>query len=244
VRVAENCKDVKFFYFELSNNGDTLFTEMQDKFAPGYVFSETAESRLRNGKLEYLVRYGKNGKKWVTDKIEIEVSAKEAEIHFYYVFGTDEDGKTKILERTVYRIIRSDGKGKIAFKKSDDGKDSSIHFTNLADTTVYAIGHDSYAYGEIFRRNESNLFSIEWRGVNSDNPCRNQKALKPIIRDTTVRIFFPNLKCDELSVKTAGKYQVRIYTSLEAIPFCTKQNSGAEVCILDAREYILEFEKQ
>ncbi|MFI5203189.1 MAG: hypothetical protein ACHQF2_01745 [Flavobacteriales bacterium] len=245
VRVPDAVKDVKQFYFELSNNGDTLFTELNDKFGPGYVFSETAESRIRKGKLEFLVRYSKNGKKWITDKIEVDVTAKEAEVHFYYLFGSDpESGKTKIEERTVYRIMKGDDKAKLGWKKSEDGKDSSIHFTNLADTSVYAIGHTDYAYGEMFRRNESNLFSVEWRGVNADNPCHNQKALKEVPKGAVVRMGFPNLQCNELKVTTEGKYQARIYVSAVQKPTCAAQGTGVQVCILDAKEYILLFDRK
>lgn len=245
VRVPDAVKDVKQFYLELSNNGDTLFTELNDKFGPGYVLSQTAESRIRKGKLEFLIRYSKNGKKWTTEKISVDVTAKEAEVHFYYLFGSDpESGKTLIEERTVYRIMRGADKGKMAWKKSESGKDSSIHFTNLADTSVYAIGHTDYPYGEMFRRNESNLFSVEWRGVNTDNPCHNQKALDEVAKGATVKMSFPNLQCNELKVNTAGKYQARIYVSNSQKPSCTTQGDGINVCILDAIEYILQFDRQ
>jgi hypothetical protein len=244
VRVPDAVKDVKQFFFELSNNGDTLFTDGNAKFGPGYVFSVTAESRIRKGKMEFLVRYSKNGKKWITEKAEVNVTAKEAEVHFYYLFGSNEDGKTIIEERIIYRIMRSDAKGKLGWKKTDDGKDSTIHFTNLADTSVYAIGHPDYPYGEMFRRNESNLFSVEWKGVNADNPCHNQKALKEIPKGAEVKMGFPNLQCNELKVSTAGKYQARIYITSVAKPACSEQSPGVNVCILDAIEYIMQFDRK
>jgi hypothetical protein len=243
IRVPNYINDVKQVYFELSNNGDTLFTELNDKFGPGYVFSETAESRIRKGKMEFTLRFSKNGKKWVTEKIEVEVTAKEAEVHFYYLFG-NQTGKTGIEDRTVYRIMRGDDKGKLLWKKSLDGKDSAIHFVNLADTSVYAIGHPDAPYGELFRRNESNLFTVEWKGVNADNPCHNQKILKAVNKGDTLKMTFPNLQCTELKVTTAGKYQARIYVSAVAKPTCSSHAEGINVCILDAREYILQFDRK
>lgn len=250
VRIPQEVEKVKFIKFYVGNNEDTLFADIADNVRNNYSFSFTNEVKVKKGKLSFHIFFSKNGKQWQEDKYDLDVTGKERDIHIYSVFGKGNDGKSYVDEITVYRVKPDPGKNKIIFRVPENPYDSSLFFQNNSDTTIEILGNKDYYYGELYKKDESNIFDLEWNGLNLDNNCKKQIETAPVTKGEFAEIFVPNLECKMLNVKTAGQYQLRVWWAYmppqSQMANDQKNNDGLVLQrhVIDAFELSLEFSRK